>query len=76
MLLHLIECVPSVSVLAVRDYGFNVLGLWRLIAMIDPQNAGSIRVAEKASLIYERDVMFEGYTHHDHLYAIINPNRW
>ena len=64
------------AVLAVRDYGFNVLGLPRLIAMIDPQNTGSIRVAEKANMIYERDVMFEGYTHPDHLYAIINPNRW
>ncbi len=26
-------------------------------------------------LSYEKDVMFEGYTHPDHMYAIENPNR-
>ena len=50
--------------------GFNTLGIPRLIAMIDPQNLPSIRVAEKAGLQYEKDVMFEGYTHPDQLYAI------
>lgn len=62
------------SVLAVRDYGFNVLCLPRLIAMIDPENTASIRVAQKARMIYEKDVMFEGYTHPDHVYVIANPN--
>ncbi len=63
------------AVLAVRNYGFNVLGLSRLIAMIDPQNVASIHVAEKAGMRYEKDVMFEGYTHPDHIYAITNPRR-
>lgn len=58
------------AVLTVRDYGFNTLGLPRLIAMIDPQNAASIRVAEKAGMRYEKDVMFAGYTHPDRVYAI------
>jgi RimJ/RimL family protein N-acetyltransferase len=58
------------AVIAVRDYGFNTLGISRLIAMIDPQNIASIRVAEKAGMKYEKDVMFEGYTHPDHVYAI------
>ena len=31
--------------------------------MIDPQNTASIRVAEKADMRYEKDVMLEGYTH-------------
>ncbi len=61
------------AVLAVRDYAFNVLCLQRLIAMIDPQNVPSIRVAEKAGMRYEKDVMFEGYTHPDHVYAMANP---
>lgn len=60
------------SVLAVRDYGFNVLCLPRLIAMIDPQNTASIHVAEKAGMRYEKEVMFEGYTHPDHVYSIVN----
>ncbi|MCH8293939.1 GNAT family N-acetyltransferase [Candidatus Poribacteria bacterium] len=55
---------------AVRDYAFNTLGLPRLIAMIDPQNVASIRVAEKLGMYYEKDVMFEGYTHPDRVYAI------
>ena len=58
------------AVLAVRDYGFNTLRIPRLISMIDPQNIASIRVAEKAGMQYEKDVMFEGYTHPDHVYAI------
>jgi RimJ/RimL family protein N-acetyltransferase len=61
------------AVLAVRDYGFNVLCLQRLIAMIDPGNVASIRVAEKAGMHYEKDVMFEGYTHPDRVYVIARP---
>jgi RimJ/RimL family protein N-acetyltransferase len=38
--------------------------------MIDPRNTASLRVAEKLGMRYERDVMFEGYTHPDGLYAI------
>jgi len=55
---------------AVRDYAFNVLRLERLIAMIDPSNIASIRVAEKIGMHYEKEVMFEGYTHPDHVYVI------
>lgn len=58
------------AVIAVRDYGLNIFGISRLIAMIDPQNIASIRVAKKAGMQYEKDVMFEGYTHPDHVYAI------
>jgi RimJ/RimL family protein N-acetyltransferase len=62
------------AVLAVRDYGFNVLCLPRLVALIDPQNVASIRVAEKVGTKYEKDVMMESYDHPDHLYSIIRPN--
>ena len=58
------------AVLAVRDLAFDSLGLTRLVAMIDPDNTASIRVAEKAGLRYEQDVIFEGYTHPDRVYAI------
>lgn len=61
------------AVMAVRDYGFGVLCLPRLIALIDPQNAASIRVAEKAGMRYEREAMLEGYSHPDHVYSIVNP---
>ncbi len=43
---------------AVRDYAFDVLVLPRLVAIIDPHNGASIRVAEKNGLRYEKDVTF------------------
>lgn len=58
------------AVCAVRDYAFEMLGLSRLIAMIDPGNVASVRVAEKAGLRYEQDVMFAGYDHPDRVYVV------
>ncbi len=54
----------------VRDFAFGSLNIKRLIAMIDPQNIASIHVAEKLGMTHEQDVMFEGYTHPDHIYVI------
>jgi [ribosomal protein S5]-alanine N-acetyltransferase len=61
------------AVSTIREYGFHVLGLPRLIALIDPQNIASIRVAEKIGMQYEKEVMLEGYTYPDRLYAVTNP---
>ena len=58
------------AVSAVRDFAFGTLGIKRLIAMIDPSNIASIRVAEKIGMRYEKEVWFEGYTHPDHAYVI------
>ncbi len=58
------------AVIAVLDYAFSTLGLKRIIAMIDPANVASIRVAEKVGMRYEQDVMFEGYDHPDRVYVI------
>jgi RimJ/RimL family protein N-acetyltransferase len=55
---------------AVRDYAFNTLRLPRLIALIDPQNVASIRVAEKLGMTYEKEVMLADYTHPDRVYVI------
>ena len=57
---------------AVRDYGFSELNLRRLIALIDPSNERSIRVAKKLGMDYEKDVLLDGYDHPDYLYAIHN----
>lgn len=54
---------------AVREYAFSILGLKRLIAMIDPSNIASIRVAEKLGMYREGEVTLEGYTHPDHVYV-------
>jgi RimJ/RimL family protein N-acetyltransferase len=56
----------------VRDYAFHTLHIKRLIALIDPDNVPSIRVAEKIGMHYESEVMLEGYDHPDHVYVIIN----
>lgn len=61
------------AVNAIREYAFHFLCMPRLVALIDPQNAASIRVAEKIGMQYEKEVMLEGYTYPDHLYSIANP---
>lgn len=40
---------------ATRDYAFGTLALPRIISIIEPENIGSIRVAEKAGLRFERE---------------------
>lgn len=62
------------AVLAARDYAFDALGMPRLIALIDPDNAASLRVAEKAGMKYEDDVMLAGYTHPDRVYTVTRPS--
>ena len=58
------------AAIAVRDHGFEALGFARLVSLIDPDNTASIRVAEKAGMVFEKEVMLEGYTHPDHLYVV------
>lgn len=58
------------AVRAVRDYAFATLGLTRLIALIDPANTASIRVAEKVGMVYQRAILLPGYSYPDHLYVI------
>lgn len=55
---------------AVRDYALSELGIKRLVSLIDPANSASIAVARKLGMVYEADVMLEGYTHPDHLHVI------
>lgn len=58
---------------AVRDFAFTTLGMKRLIAIIDPSNLASVRVAEKIGMRFEKEVMLEGYDHPDHVYVINRP---
>lgn len=61
------------AVIAARDYAFAVLGLTRLIALIDPANVASIHVAEKAGMRHEADAMLPGYTYPDRVYVVARP---
>lgn len=59
--------------IAVREYAFITLGLPRLVALIEPSNPRSIRVAEKIGMTFEKEVMLETYDHPDYLYSLENP---
>lgn len=61
------------AVIAAREYAFKYLGIPRLIALIDPANAASTRVAEKAGLRQEGEVMLAGYDHPDFVYSVNKP---
>ena len=45
---------------AVLGYGFEHLGLNRIVAVARPENVGSYRVMEKVGMKYERDAHFYG----------------
>ncbi len=45
---------------ALRDYAFEELGLERLIALIEPENAASERVARKVGMRFDREVVRPG----------------
>ena len=46
---------------AVRDYGFEDLGLERAISLIHPDNFPSRRVAEKNGMTMEKETIFRGF---------------
>ena len=41
---------------ATRDYGFERLGMTRLISTIEPEHIASIRVAEKVGMTCEKEI--------------------
>jgi ribosomal-protein-alanine N-acetyltransferase len=53
---------------ACKVYGKNILGKKRLISLIHPQNAASIRVAEKLGAKKSRTVLFIGEEHEVYVY--------
>ena len=57
---------------AVRDYAFLELQLDGLVALIEPINGRSVRVAEKIGMTFEKEIPLDGYDHPDHLYSLCN----
>ena len=47
---------------ACRDWGFTHLPVPRLVSIIDPANAASIRVAQKNGMQHEKDADYDGKT--------------
>ncbi|MEY2526802.1 MAG: hypothetical protein QOE73_1573 [Verrucomicrobiota bacterium] len=56
---------------AVRDHGFGVLKLSRLISLIHPENVPSRRVAEKNGMTVEKEITFRGFP--TQVFAITRP---
>ncbi|TDL57696.1 N-acetyltransferase [Paenibacillus dendritiformis] len=54
----------SEAAAACKEYGFNRLGLSRLISIIAPQNAASIRVAERIGFSKEKEAFIFGKSHY------------
>jgi RimJ/RimL family protein N-acetyltransferase len=60
---------------AARDFAIQQLDLPRVISLVDPFNARSIRVAEKLGMVHTDDVLLPGYSHPDRVYAYSQTNR-
>jgi len=41
----------------------------RIVAIVDPNNRRSVQVLKKVGMIYDSEIMFEGYDYPDHLYT-------
>ena len=54
---------------AVMDHGRRVLGLPRIVAIVSPDNAGSIRLLEKIGLVFERRIELNGDGRETSLYV-------
>lgn len=54
---------------AVVDHGRTVFGLPRIVAIVQPDNRGSIRVLEKLGFQFERPIEWPGDAKMIHLYA-------
>lgn len=52
------------------EFGLKTLGLSRVVAIIDPGNTASVRIAQKLAMRYQSEIMFDGYTHPDHVYVL------
>ena len=50
---------------AVVDFGFRQIGAHRIFALIDPENGGSIRVAERLGLRLEGTWQRDAWIHHE-----------
>ncbi len=52
------------------DLAFECENAMRVIGIVDPENVKSVRLLRKLGMTFEREVVFEGYDHPDHLYAL------
>ena len=58
-----------------RDMAFQRFDARTLVALIDPSNTASIRVAERIGMSPTREIMLPGYDHPDSVYTL-SPADW
>ncbi len=57
---HWGQGLATEACVACMDYGFNTLKLERIMAMVMPDNLGSINVLKKLGFAFEKEVMEDG----------------
>lgn len=55
------------------EFAFESEKAKRVIAIVDPHNVKSVHMLRKLRMTFQQEIMFEGYDHPDHLYAL---DRW
>ncbi|MCR9136304.1 MAG: GNAT family N-acetyltransferase [Alphaproteobacteria bacterium] len=59
------------------DFALEKANTMRVIGIVDPQNVRSVYLLQKLQMKFQREIAFDGYDHHDHLYALdrspLNP---
>ena len=60
----------SEAAIASKNYGFNTLGLNKIVCLIRPENAPSRKVAERNGMIVEKEVFRWGFNHL--VYMVLN----
>lgn len=55
--------LASEAASAMKNHAFDNMGLTRLISIIEDENVGSIRVAEKVGLTLEKKMLYAGKIH-------------
>ncbi len=55
------------AVRALIDYGFNKIGLKKIITLIRPENFPSVKVAERLNMKFEKRICYAGFEHNFYL---------
>jgi [ribosomal protein S5]-alanine N-acetyltransferase len=61
------------SAAAVMNYGWSIIGLKRVVAIITPENRESIRLLDKIGLRFEKTIQMPGHPGESALFSAENP---
>lgn len=55
---------------AIIDTQRMTVDLRKIVALVDPNNRGSLRMVERLGMVFDGEVMFDGYDYPDRRYAL------